>query len=106
MVWTGTISPFCPFVDYRLAFEERHEITVSLEMHALKLIFLKYGEPIPVAVRSKAWICGRSLAGTVVSNPAGGMSGCCECCVLSGGGFCVGLVTRPEESYRMWCVCV
>jgi len=27
----------------------------------------------------------------------------CECCVLSGTGFCVGLITRPEESYRMWC---
>jgi hypothetical protein len=28
----------------------------------------------------------------------------CECCVLSGRGLCVGLITRPEESYRMWCV--
>jgi hypothetical protein len=24
--------------------------------------------------------------------------------VLSGRGFCDGLVTRPEESYRVWCV--
>jgi hypothetical protein len=32
------------------------------------------------------------------------MSVCCECCVLSGRGLCVGLVTRPEESYRGWCV--
>jgi hypothetical protein len=28
----------------------------------------------------------------------------CECCVLSGRGLCDGLVTRPEESYRLWCV--
>jgi hypothetical protein len=28
----------------------------------------------------------------------------CECCVLSGKGLCVGLITRPEESYRPWCV--
>jgi hypothetical protein len=28
----------------------------------------------------------------------------CECCVLSGRGLCVGLITRPEESYRVWCV--
>jgi hypothetical protein len=28
-----------------------------------------------------------------------------ECCVLSGRGLCDGLVTRPEESYRVWCVC-
>jgi hypothetical protein len=34
------------------------------------------------------------------------MSGCCECCVLSGRGLCDGLVTRPEESYRLWCVWV
>jgi hypothetical protein len=27
---------------------------------------------------------------------------CSECCVLSGGGLCVGLITRPEESYRVW----
>ena len=28
---------------------------------------------IPVAARSKAWACGRSLAGYAGSNPAGGM---------------------------------
>ena len=31
---------------------------------------------------------------------------CCECCVLSGRGLCDGLITRPEESYRLWCVIV
>jgi hypothetical protein len=25
----------------------------------------------------------------------------CECCVLSGRGLCDGLITRPEESYRL-----
>jgi hypothetical protein len=30
---------------------------------------------------------------------------CCECCV-SGRGLCDGLVTRPEESYRLWRVVV
>ena len=29
--------------------------------------------PMPVAVRSKAWFCGHSLAGIAGSNPAGGM---------------------------------
>jgi hypothetical protein len=28
----------------------------------------------------------------------------CEYCVLSGRGLCVGLITRPEESYRRCCV--
>ena len=31
---------------------------------------------------------------------------CCECCVLSGRSLCDGLITRPEESYQMWCVVV
>jgi hypothetical protein len=33
-------------------------------------------ETIPVAARSKAWVCGRSLAGIVGSNPADGMDVC------------------------------
>jgi hypothetical protein len=31
---------------------------------------------------------------------------CCECCVFSGRGLCDGLITRPEESYRLWHVVV
>jgi len=27
---------------------------------------------------------------------------CCECCVLLGRGLCDGLITRPEESHRLW----
>jgi len=27
-----------------------------------------------------------------------------ECCELSGRGLCQGPFTRPEESYRVWCV--
>jgi len=30
--------------------------------------------PIPVAARSKAWVCGRSLAGIVGSNHAGSIN--------------------------------
>jgi hypothetical protein len=29
---------------------------------------------------------------------------CFKCCVLSGRGLCDGPITRPEESYRLWCV--
>jgi hypothetical protein len=29
---------------------------------------------------------------------------CCEYCVLSGRGLCDKLITRPEESHRLWCV--
>jgi hypothetical protein len=32
------------------------------------------------------------------------MSVSCTVFVLSGRGLCNGLITRPEESYRLWCV--
>jgi hypothetical protein len=56
---------------------------------------------IPVAARSKAWVCGRSLAGIVGSNPARGIdvSLSCECYVLSGRGLCESPITHTEESY-------
>ena len=37
---------------------------------------LNYLEPVPVAARSKAWVCGRLLAGIVGSNPTGGIDVC------------------------------
>jgi hypothetical protein len=53
----------------------------------------------------KAWVYGHSLAGIVGSNPAvAWMSVSCECCVMSGRGLCDRLITRPEESFRAWCV--
>jgi hypothetical protein len=56
-----------------------------------------------VAARSTAWNCGRSLAGIADSSPAGGMD-VSGCCVLLGRGLCNGPITRPGESYRVWCV--
>jgi hypothetical protein len=58
-----------------------------------------------MAAWSEALVCGGSIAGNMASNPAGVMSVCFECRVLSGRGLCDGLITRPEESYRV-CVCV
>jgi len=44
--------------------------------------------PIPMAARSKLWVCGRLFAGIAGSNPAGSwMSVFCECCLLSGRGL-------------------
>ena len=45
-----------------------------------------------------------SLAEIVGSNPAGSMDFSLLCCMLSVRSPCVGLIARPEESYRMWCV--
>ena len=49
---------------------------------------------------------GRSPAEILGSNPTGGMDICRECRVLSGRGLCDELITRAEESYRLWCVVV
>ena len=59
-----------------------------------------------MAVPSKAWDFGRSPVQIMGSNSTGGMDVCCECCVLSDRGLCDELITRPEESYRLWCVVV
>jgi len=58
-----------------------------------------------VASRPKVWVCGSSLLGLQVRIPPGiRMLVSWEWCVLSGRGLYVGLITRPEESYRAWCV--
>ena len=49
-----------------------------------------------------AYVCSHSPAEIVGSNPNGGM----DVCVLAGRGLCDELITRPEESYRLWCVVV
>jgi hypothetical protein len=59
-----------------------------------------------VAARSKAWVCGRSPAEIMGSNPLEGMDVCCERCVSLGRGLCDELITRQEESYRLRCVVV
>jgi hypothetical protein len=63
-----------------------------------------------VVARSKARVCGRLVAAVAGSNPAQGMDVCLLCLygVLScvGRGLCVGLITRPEESYHVSnCMC-
>jgi hypothetical protein len=38
--------------------------------------------------------------------PGAWMFFCCEFCLLSGRGQCDEMITRPQESYRLWCVVV
>jgi hypothetical protein len=51
----------------------------------------------------KAWVCGRSW---VRIPPVAWTFVFCACYVLSGRGLCDELITRAEESYRLWCVVV
>jgi len=56
------------------------------------------------AARSKAWVCVRSPVGIVGSNPHESMDVYLFWVLCVVRGLCVGLITRLEESYRMWCV--
>ena len=40
----------------------------------MSLGFKRLNKPIPVAARSKSWVCGRSLSGIARSDPAGVLS--------------------------------
>ena len=71
----------------------------------VKILIIPYLKKVPVTPRSKAWVCGRSPAEIVGSNSTGNMD-VYLLCVLSGRGLCDELITRPEESYRLWCVVV
>jgi len=59
--------------------------------------------PVPVATRSAA---AHLLRLWVRIPPGVWMPLCCDCCVLSGIDCCDELITRPGESYHMWCVVV
>ena len=86
----------------------------QLEVLLLNIKFSQYN--IYLCLHTNGSISGHTLRrGSAASRllwfriripPAAWVSVPCECCVLSGRGLCVGLITRPEESYRVWCVWV
>jgi hypothetical protein len=74
-----------------------------------ELFFMRYEEiclshwPRVLRRRSAAT---RPLRSWVWIPPGTWIFVCCECCVLLGRGLCDELITRLEESYRLWCVVV
>jgi hypothetical protein len=62
--------------------------------------FIPQNSTFPVAAQSNVWVCFRSVAGIVGSNPAGGMT-LCLLWVL-----CFGLITHLYEPKRARCVWV
>jgi hypothetical protein len=54
----------------------------------------------------RGFAAARLLGLQVRISPVVRISVACDCCVLSGRGLCFGLITRPEESYLLWCVWV
>ena len=76
--------------------------------------FRDFSVNIVVSVTRSLWSRGlrrRSAAARLLRPwvripPGAWMFVCYECRVLSGRGLCDELITRPEESYRLWCVVV
>jgi hypothetical protein len=66
---------------------------------------LRWRSQWPRSLRRRS-AAARPLRSWVRIQPGAWMFVCCECCVLSGRGLCDELVTRQEESYRLWCVFV
>jgi hypothetical protein len=59
-----------------------------------------------VTLRSKGKGCCSSPAEIVGLKPTGGTDVCLLCVLYVVRGFCDELITRPEESYRLWRVVV
>ena len=77
---------------------------IPYHISLLYLQMLRLIGSIPVAARSKAWVCGHSLSEIAGSNPATGGTDICLLLLLPGTGRRERLITHPEESYRVWCV--
>ena len=86
-----------------------------------QILQIHFNITLPSTIRFSIWSVSRSqwprglrrrsaaaglLRSWVRISPGAWMFVCCEGCVLSGRGLCDGLITRPEESYRLWSVIV
>ena len=79
------------------------EAPTSFHFTLISVLLCRSQQPRGLRRRSAA---ARLLRSWVRIPPGTWMSVCCECCVLSGRGSCDELITRPEKSYRLWCVVV
>jgi hypothetical protein len=76
-------------------------------VRGISLCLWQLHRPVPVATCSKTWSAAARLLRLWVRIPPGVfMSVPCECCAVSGRGLYDEPITRPEESYRVWCVIV
>jgi hypothetical protein len=73
----------------------------SIKMHVCVACDCRSQWPRVLRRRSMA---ARLLRSWVRIPPGAWMSVCCDCCMLSGRGLCDEMITRPVESYRLWCV--
>ena len=82
-------------------------VRLSDSKHRLLRLQIKYNcrSQWPRGLRRRS-VAARLLRSWVRIPSGAWMFVCYECCVLSGRGLCDELITRLEESYRLWCVVV
>jgi hypothetical protein len=95
--WASWLDYSHSNINYRLLpTSKRNRISSTKETRTLFIPVITTLGPVPAAARLlRLW---------VRIPPGAWVSVFCECCVLSGTGLCDGLITRPEESYRLCCV--
>ena len=94
--------------NYKVSRLTRQQFSHSLPWEMKISLFLKD----ILEIRRSQWPRGlrrrfaaaRLLRSWVRIPPGTWMFFCCECCVLACRGLCDEFITRPEESYRPWCV--
>jgi len=79
-------------------------LTLRLLMSHTYIYIYIYGAPILEVSRSHTTT--HLLRSWVRFPPGACIFVCCNCRALSGRGLCDELITRPKESYRLWCVVV
>ena len=66
-----------------------------------KHIYWEAADPSGLAGPRRGSVTARPLRLQVRIPPGACVFFRCDCCVLLGRGLCVGLITRPQESYRL-----
>jgi len=89
--------------DIYYPYQPMHNIYINSQFLYRKYFYSRWHWPRGLRCGSAA---ARLLGLRVRFAPVKWMSLFCECCVLSGRGLCVGLITCPEEFFRLWFVWV
>jgi hypothetical protein len=86
---------FCVYLDFSITF------SLSIYHHTVTNVRSQW----PRGLRRRPCVA-RLLRFWVLIPPVAWMCVCCDCRMLSGSCLCDGLITRPDESYRLWRVFV
>jgi len=88
---------------YYFSFIYLHVLFIYLFIYLFIIYLFVCRSQWPRCLRRRS-LAARLLKSWVRIPPQAWMFVCCKSCVLSGRGLWDELITRPEESYRLWCV--